>query len=112
MTGFANLAMASEIDLERALDDFRLQNLIFRAARKLFLQNAESFGGDKQFLAVQLIRIVEQFLSSDKLYIPSVWHQDAMRKQILFALNIGYRGRACEPVCPVAQYREARSRVR
>ena len=80
--------MASEIDLERALDDFRLQNLIFRAARKLFLQNAESFGGDKQFLAVQLIRIVEQFLNSDKLYIPSVWHQDAMRKQILFALNM------------------------
>ena len=52
LTGFANLAMASEIDLERALDDFRLQNLIFRAARKLFLQNADSFGGDKQFLAV------------------------------------------------------------
>ena len=88
LTGFANLAMASEIDLERALDDFRLQNLIFRAARKLFLQNADSFGGDKQFLAVQLIRIVEQFLISDKLHIPSVWHQDPKRKQILFALNM------------------------
>jgi len=88
LTGFANLAMASEIDLERALDDFRLQNLIFRAARKLFLQNANSFGGDKQFLAVQLIRIVERFLISDKLHIPSVWHQDPMRKQILFALNM------------------------
>ncbi|MGZ0020025.1 BPTD_3080 family restriction endonuclease [Nitrosomonas sp. wSCUT-2] len=88
LTGFANLAMASEIDLERALDDFRLQNLIFRAARKLFLQNADSFGGDKQFLAVQLIRIVEQFLHSDKLHIPSVWHQDPMRQQILFALNM------------------------
>lgn len=88
LTGFANLAMASEIDLERALDDFRLQNLIFRAARKLFLQNADSFGGDKQFLAVQLIRIVEQFLNSGKLHIPSVWHQDPMRKQILFALNM------------------------
>lgn len=88
LTGFANLAMASEIDLERALDDFRLQNLIFRAARKLFLQNADSFGGDRQFLAVQLIRIVEQFLISDKLHIPSLWHQDPMRKQILFALNM------------------------
>ncbi|MCE7915491.1 MAG: type III restriction endonuclease subunit R [Nitrosomonas sp. PRO4] len=88
LTGFANLAMASEIDLERALDDFRLQNLIFRAARKLFLQNVDSFGGDKQFLAVQLIRIVEQFLHSDKLHIPSMWHQDPMRQQILFALNM------------------------
>ncbi|MBS0496999.1 MAG: DEAD/DEAH box helicase family protein [Proteobacteria bacterium] len=88
LTGFANLAMASEIDLEQAVEDFRLQNLIFRAARKLYLQNADSFGGDKAFLAVQLIRIVEQFLSSDKLNIPSVWHQDPVRRQILFALNI------------------------
>lgn len=88
LTGFANLSMASEIDLEKAVDDFRLQNLIFRAARKLYLQSADSFGGDKQFLAVQLIRIVEAFLDSDKLDIPSLWHQDSIRKQILFALNM------------------------
>ncbi|SOD17304.1 BPTD_3080 family restriction endonuclease [Nitrosomonas ureae] len=88
LTGFANLAMASEIDLEQALEDFRLQNLIFRGARKLYLQNADSFSGDKQFLAIQLIRIVEQFLNSNKLHIPSIWHQDPMRKQILFALNM------------------------
>lgn len=88
LTGFANLAMASEIDLEQALEDFRLQNLIFRGARKLYLQNADSFSGDKQLLAIQLIRIVEQFLNSNKLHIPSIWHQDPMRKQILFALNM------------------------
>lgn len=88
LTGFANLSMASEIDLEKAVEDFRLQNLIFRAARKLYLQNAISFGGDKQYLAVQLIRIVEDFLDSDKLDVPSLWHQDPVRKQILFALNM------------------------
>lgn len=88
LTGFANLSMASEIDLEKAVEEFRLQNLIFRAARKLYLQNADSFGGDKQYLAVQLIRIVEEFLQSDKLDIPSLWHQDPTRKQILFALNM------------------------
>ena len=88
LTGFANLSMASEIDLEKAVDDFRLQNLIFRAARKLYLQSADSFGGDKQFLAVQLIRVVEAFLDSDKLDLPSLWHQDPIRKQILFALNM------------------------
>lgn len=88
LTGFANLSMVSEIDLERAVEDFRLQNLIFRAARKLYLQSADSFGGDKQYLAVQLIRIVEEFLDNGKLDIPSLWHQDPVRKQILFALNI------------------------
>jgi type III restriction enzyme len=88
LTGFANLSMASEIDLEKAVEDFRLQNLIFRAARKLYLQSADSFSGDKQYLAIQLIRIVEAFLESDKLDIPSLWHQDPTRKQILFALNM------------------------
>nr|WP_277602432.1 DEAD/DEAH box helicase family protein [Parahaliea mediterranea] len=88
LTGFPNLAQVSEIDLEKALDDFRLQHLIFKAARKLFLQAATTFEGDKQYLAVQLIRIVEQFLESDKLEIPSLWHQDPVRRRLLFALNM------------------------
>lgn len=88
LTSAPNLAMVSEIDLEKATEDFRLQNLIFRAARKLYLQSASSFGGDKQYLAVQLIRLVEQFLASDKLDIPSLWHQDEKRRRLLFALNI------------------------
>lgn len=76
LTGAPNLAMATEIDLEKAIEDFRLQNLIFRAARKLYIQNEAVFGSDKQYLAVQLIRVVEEFLDSDKLDIPSLWHQD------------------------------------
>lgn len=88
LTSAPNLAMVSEIDLEKATEDFRLQNLIFRAARKLYLQSTSSFGGDKQYLAVQLIRLVEQFLASDKLDIPSLWHQDEKRRRLLFALNM------------------------
>jgi len=88
LTGSPNLAMVTEIDLERAVEEFRLQNLIFRAARKLYLQNQATFGGDKQYLAVQLIRLVEQFLESDKLDIPSLWHQDPVRRRLLFALNM------------------------
>lgn len=88
LTGSPNLAMVKEIDLEDAVQDFRLQNLVFRAARKLYQQNTDAFGGDKQYLAVQLIRIVEQFLDSDKLDIPSLWHQDPIRRRLLFALNM------------------------
>lgn len=88
LTSAQDLAMVSEIDLEKATEDFRLQNLIFRAARKLYMQSASSFGGDKQYLAVQLIRLVEQFLASDKLDIPSLWHQDEKRRRLLFALNM------------------------
>jgi len=66
----------------------RLQNLIFKAARKLYLAAADTLDGDKQYLAVQLIRIVEQFLEGNKLDIPSLWHQDPVRRRLLFALNM------------------------
>jgi type III restriction enzyme len=88
LAGYANLAMVSEIDLEKAVEAFRLQNLIFRAARKLYLESSETFFGDKQYLAVQLIHLVEQFLASEKIDIPSLWHQDPMRKRILIGMNM------------------------
>lgn len=88
LTGYAILSKASEIDLEKAAGEFRLQNLIFRAARKLYLQSADTFTGPKQYLAVQLIKIVEEFLTSNNLHIPSLWHQDPMRRRILIALNM------------------------
>ncbi|MEO1894141.1 MAG: DEAD/DEAH box helicase family protein [Alcanivorax sp.] len=88
LTGAPNLGMITEIDLEKAGEEFRLQQLIFRAARKLFQQNVGNFGGDRQYLAFQLIRLVEQFLEGDKLDIPSLWHQDPTRRRLLVALNI------------------------
>jgi type III restriction enzyme len=88
LAGQTDLSKVSEIDLEKAVGEFRLQNLIFRAARKLYLQNACSFEGDSQYLAVQLIRLAEQFLVSDKLDIPSLWHRDPVRRRILIAMNM------------------------
>jgi type III restriction enzyme len=88
LTGLPNLEQATSIDLEKAVEEFRLQNLIFRAARKLFLVNTGGFETHGQYLAIQLIRIVEAFLDSDKLDIPSLWHNDSTRKRLLFALNM------------------------
>ena len=47
-----------------------------------------SFPGDRQYLAVQLIHLVEEFLRSDRISIPSEWHNDPLRRRILIALNI------------------------
>lgn len=88
LAGQADLSKVSEIDLEKAVEEFRLQNLIFRAARKLYLQSADTFSGDRQYLAVQLIRLVEDFLASGRLEIPSLWHQDPVRRRILIAMNM------------------------
>ena len=76
------------IDLEQLPDEFRLQRLIFKAARKAFDTLQERFTGGRDYLAFQLIRLVEQFLQSDKLDIPSLFHQDPLRKRILISLNM------------------------
>jgi type III restriction enzyme len=44
--------------------------------------------GNREYLVFQLIRLVEQFFTSDKLLIPSLYHQEPLRKRILLALNI------------------------
>ena len=76
------------IDLERLPEEFRQQRLIFKAARKAFDTMQGRFSGGRDYLVLQLIRLVERFLQSDKLDVPSLFHQDPLRKRILIALNM------------------------
>jgi type III restriction enzyme len=46
------------------------------------------FTGTPEYLAFQLIRLIEKFLGSDKLEVPSLFHQEPLRKRILVSLNI------------------------
>ena len=69
-------------------EGFRLQRLVFLASRKAFSELRHSFKGTEQYLIFQLIQLVEHFLKSDRLDIPSLFHQDPLRKRILVALNI------------------------
>jgi type III restriction enzyme len=77
------------IDLEKLPEEFRLQRLVFKAARKAHDElGRERFTGNREYLVLQLIRLVDQFLTSKKLVIPSLFHQEPLRKRILIALNI------------------------
>jgi len=86
--GAADLSKVTKIDLEQLPEGFRLQRLIFQAARKAFSTYRGSYSGGEEFLVYQLIRLVEDFLTSDRLNIPSLFHQEPLRKRILYALNI------------------------
>lgn len=86
--GATDISKAIRIDLEKLPEDFRLQRITFKAARKAFEELQGRFSGSRDFLVFQLIRLVEQFLASDKIDIPSLFHQEPLRKRILFALNI------------------------
>ncbi|MFG6581307.1 BPTD_3080 family restriction endonuclease [Sulfitobacter sp. 1A13191] len=86
--GATDLGKVSSIDLEKLSDGFRLQRLLFQAARKGFAGLNHSFKGSEDLLAAQLVRIVEEFIDSGALQIPSLFHSDPLRRRILIALNI------------------------
>ena len=86
--GATNWEIMSEIDLEKLPDEFRLQRVIFKAAQKAFMQTNAGFKGSKEFLAFQLIKIIEEFVNTEKLGIPSMFHQEPLKKRILIALSI------------------------
>lgn len=86
--GATDLGKVSYIDLEQLPDGFRLQRLVFQASRKGFAGLSHSFKGTEDLLAAQLVRIVQEFIASPALEIPSLFHTDPLRRRILIALNI------------------------
>ncbi|HKI62014.1 MAG TPA: DEAD/DEAH box helicase family protein [Mariprofundaceae bacterium] len=86
--GAAFFSQAIEINLEKIPDGFRLQRILFRAAAKAFDEMQHQFSGNREHLLFQLVRLVEQYLESDRIEIPSRFHQDPLRKRILYSLNM------------------------
>jgi type III restriction enzyme len=88
IAGAADWNQIKNIDLEQIPDEFRLQRLIFRSARKVFEQLESQFNGNREFLIFQLIKIIEIFLNSDKIIIPTEYHNDSLRKRILMSMSL------------------------
>ncbi len=86
--GATNLAQVVSIDLEKLEQEFRLQRLIFLAAQKAFASMEKRFQGERGYLIYQLILLVEEYLAKDHLDIPSLFHQDPVRRRILIGLNM------------------------
>jgi len=83
----SNLAQVQKIDLESLPEEFRLQRLVFQAARKAFDGLRGTYKGSPEYLVAQLVPLFERFYSSDRVVIPSAYHNDDLRRRILLALN-------------------------
>lgn len=83
----SDMSKVERIDLEQIPEAFRLQRLLFLAARAAFEETKHSFKGNPAYLVAQLTKLLEKFLDSDRLVIPSLYHSDPLRKRILLALN-------------------------
>lgn len=87
--GKPDVSKLSEIDLEKLGKEFRWQKIIFETARDVFDQMKPSWQGNKDYLLAQLIKIVEKFISSDKIVInPPLFDTDELRRRILITLNM------------------------
>jgi len=86
--GATHMDQVTTIDLETLPDGFRLQRIVFRAASKVLAELGRRFSGETTYLAAQLVRIIETFLNSRFVQIPSLFHSDPLRQRILIALNI------------------------
>ena len=90
IAGKPNPAALTEIDLKEIGEKFRLQSIVFRIASTIYnSEKKPDWKGSKESFLIQLIGIVEQFISSDKIRIKNpLFNQDEVRKRILIMLNM------------------------
>jgi len=87
--GKPDVTKISAIDLEELGKKFRWQKIVFEQASQVYDQMKPGWKGNKEYLLAQLIRLVEQFISSGKIEInPPLFNRDDLRRRILITLNM------------------------
>lgn len=87
--GKPDISRIAQIDLERLAEEFRTQRIIFETARDVYDQMKKDWKGNKEVLLAQLVRLVEQFIKSDKIKIsPPLFYQDDLKRRLIITLNM------------------------
>ncbi len=87
--GNPDVTKIAAIDLEDLERKFRLQKIVFETARDIFDQMQPTWKGSKDYLIAQVIRLVEKFLTSNKIQIVPPLFQDEAKRRVLMAINMG-----------------------
>jgi type III restriction enzyme len=89
LEGKPDVTKIERIELERLAREFRTQRIIFETARDVFDQMKHTWRGNREVLLAQLVRIVEQFICSDKITIsPPLFYHDELRRRLIITLNM------------------------
>ncbi len=87
--GKPNESQISLIDLENLARKYRTQKIVFETARDLYDDIQKNWQGSREYLIGQLVRLVEEFIRSEKIHIvPALFHQDDLRRRLLITLNM------------------------
>lgn len=90
ISGKANPKVKSAIGLDQIAEDTRVQSIVFRIASTIYnSEKKPDWKGSKEIFLAQVVRIVEQFIDSDKIQIKNdLFHQDDSKRKILIILNM------------------------
>ena len=87
--GKPDVTRISEISLRELGERFRTQKIVFSAAGDIYEQMKATWKGNREYLLAQVIRLVEQYIESDKLRVdPPLFNQDGMRRRIIITLHM------------------------
>lgn len=87
--GKPDVSKLSSIDLETLAREYRTQKIVFETARDVYDQMQTSWSGSRESLIAQLVKLVEQFLLSDRLAItPPLFYQDDTARRLIVTLNM------------------------
>ena len=89
MDGQPDVKKVSQIDLEELGRRYRTQRIIFDVAVEVFDLMRPSWTGNPEVLLPQLIRLVEQFITSGKIQVrPPTYQEDELKNRILLTLSM------------------------
>ena len=87
--GEPDVAQVQAIDLEKLAKKSRAQQIVFQTAADVYkLMKPDWKGGDAVLLG-ELVRLVEEFLRSDRIQImPTMFERDELRRRLMITLNM------------------------
>lgn len=90
ISGKANPKVKAAIGLEQIAEDTRVQTIVFRIASTIYnSEKKPDWKGSKEIFLAQVVRIVDEFIQSDKVRIKNdLFHQDNSKRKILIILNM------------------------
>lgn len=90
ISGKANPKVKAAIGLEQIAEDTRVQSIVFRIASTIYnSEKKPDWKGSKEIFLAQVVRIVEQFIDSDKIQVKNdLFNQDDSKRKILIILNM------------------------
>ena len=87
--GNPDVTTIAQIDLERLAREFRTQKIIFEAARDVYDQMHKSWQGSREALLAQVVRLVGDFIRSDRVTIlPTLFSQNDLKRRLVITLNM------------------------